>query len=57
MDSKMVELLVDIIPEIEARIAGLRQAWPGDVILATLRKNERILERIRYVLFEEDTQQ
>ena len=49
-------LLQDILPDMEARVEGLIQAWPGAEILTALHRNEAHVRRIKELLLRSTTQ-
>lgn len=41
------KLLLEILPDMESRVDGLRKAWPGETITMTLRRNEEHVRKIK----------
>jgi hypothetical protein len=39
-------ILIDIRPEMQARLDGLREMWPGKEVLMVLHRNETLMSRI-----------
>lgn len=46
-DRGVAELLKGILPEMEARVRGLTELWPGRDTLCVLHRNEAIVYRIK----------
>ena len=46
----MIAALGRALPELEARVAGLRKRWPDRDILTTLHRNEALVADIRKLL-------
>ncbi len=46
-DSKLKELISDLLPDMEARVDGLRDLWPGRDVLTVLHRNESLLKRMK----------
>lgn len=42
-NKKMKQLLADMLPDLQSRVDGLRQSWPGKDVLTALYRNERFL--------------
>ena len=47
------ELLAEILPEMETKVKGLTELWPGREILTHLHRNERIVSDIKKALANE----
>ena len=47
----MTQLLQDMLPDIEARVCGLREAWPGADVLTALHRNETFVRKINEFLY------
>lgn len=46
-NGNLKKLLLEILPDMEARVDGLRKAWPGETITITLRCNEEHVRKIK----------
>lgn len=46
-NDNMKYLLAEILPDMEARVAGMREAWPGREVLTALHRNERFVAEIK----------
>ena len=46
---KMKKLLAEILPDMESRVSGLREAWPGRDVLTALHRNERFIAEIKKI--------
>ena len=49
-EQQMIAALGRALPELEARVAGLRKRWPDRDILTTLHRNEALVADIRKLL-------
>jgi len=47
---RLKDLLGDLLPDMEARVTGMTQAWPGREILTALHRNESLVSRIKEAL-------
>ncbi len=54
-DSKLKELISDLLPDMVARVDGLRGLWPGRDILTVLHRNESLLERMKTAIKTDKT--
>jgi len=48
-ERKLEQLIVDCIPDMEARVNGLRELWPSAEVLLHLHRNERLLQQMKNV--------
>lgn len=46
-NGNMKRLLAEMLPDMEARVAGMREAWPGHEVLTALHRNERFVADIK----------
>lgn len=46
-NGNMKALLLELLPDMESRVAVLREAWPGRDVLTALRRNETHVRKIR----------
>ena len=46
-NGNLKKLLLEILPDIESRVNGLRKAWAGDTITMALRRNEEHVRKIK----------
>lgn len=46
-NGKMKRLLAEMLPDMEARVDGLRELWPGRDVVTALHRNERFVREIR----------
>ncbi len=44
---KLEKLVADCIPDMEARVEGLRILWPGADVQTALNRNEALLRRMK----------
>lgn len=45
--TELEELVAECIPDMEARVEGLRMCWPGVDVNAALNRNESLLRRLK----------
>lgn len=46
-NGNMKALLLELLPDMESRVEGLRQAWPGRDVLTALHRNEAHVRKIK----------
>lgn len=46
-NGNMKAFLLELLPDMESRVDGLRQSWPGRDVLTALHRNETHVRRIR----------
>ena len=54
-NSKLKDLLQRALPEIQERVRGLNNCWPGVDVLLHLHRNERLLVEIEHALEDWET--
>ena len=52
-NKEMRKLLIDLLPDMECRVDGLRKSWPGPDILTALHRNESFVDQIKKFVKEE----
>ena len=52
MSEELLQLIEDLVPDMESRIEGLRNLWPGRDIITHLHRNEALLRRMKAVLIK-----
>lgn len=45
-NGNMKRLLAEMLPDMEARVSGMREAWPGREVLTALHRNERFVREM-----------
>lgn len=46
-NGNMKRLLAEMLPDMEARVTGMREEWPGREVLTALHRNERFVANIK----------
>lgn len=48
-NKKMKALLLELLPDLESRVTGLKKCWPGEDILAAMSRNEAHVRKIKEI--------
>ena len=46
----MKKLLLEILPDLESRVIGLKIIWPGEFITEAIKRNESFTQEIKNLL-------